>query len=52
MRAAQLADRLDALAQVVGELAHQHGPGIMRDTVWCPACAATVEDHDLGRRKA
>jgi hypothetical protein len=36
-----LADRLDALAppQVVGEPAHQHGPGIVHDTVLCPACA-------------
>jgi hypothetical protein len=29
-----------AVAQVVGEReAHRHAPGILRDTVLCPACA-------------
>jgi hypothetical protein len=40
-----LADQLDVLepGRVIGELApHQHEPGILRDTVRCPACAATV----------
>jgi hypothetical protein len=56
--AAQLravADRLAGVApaQVVGEFeAHQHGPGILRDTVRCPACAATVEKRDREARHA
>jgi hypothetical protein len=40
-----LADRVDALepAQVVGAReAHHHGPGIVRDTVPCPACATEL----------
>jgi hypothetical protein len=51
-----LADRLDALApaQVVGELAaHQHEPGILRDTL-CAACRAEgvlgADQDDAGRR--
>jgi hypothetical protein len=43
----QLADRLAALApaQIVGELeAHEHEPGILRDTVRCPACAAEAPE--------
>jgi hypothetical protein len=40
-----LADRVAQLdlAEVLREVpAHEHEPGILRDTVRCPACAATV----------
>ena len=34
------------LVQVLDEVpVHQHEPGILRDTVRCPACAATVRDR-------
>jgi hypothetical protein len=39
-------------AQVVGEFAaHQHEPGIVRDTVRCAACAATGEERDREARQ-
>ena len=43
-----LADRVEQLApaQVVGaRAAHEHEPGILRDTVRCRACAATMRDR-------
>jgi hypothetical protein len=53
--AALLPDHVEPLdtGQVVAALeAHQHGPGVVRDTVLCAACAATVEDRDLETRQA
>jgi hypothetical protein len=44
-----LADRVAQLdlAEVLREVpAHQHEPGILRDTVRCSACAATVRERD------
>jgi hypothetical protein len=49
-----LADKVEDLdvAQVLGALAaHEHAPGILRDTIRCPACAATVEDRDREARQ-
>jgi hypothetical protein len=34
------------VAEVFSEVpVHYHEPGILRDTVRCPACAATVQDR-------
>jgi hypothetical protein len=35
------------LVEVLREVpAHEHEPGILRDPVRCPTCAATVRDRD------
>jgi hypothetical protein len=46
--AAALHARADRVAQLdlVQVPVHQHEPGILRDTVRCPTCAATVQERD------
>jgi hypothetical protein len=54
---APVADRPAVVCRLHGDVAgsspdattapvHQHGTGILRDTVLCPACAAPVVDRD------
>jgi hypothetical protein len=44
--------RLDLVEVLRAVPAHQHAPGILRDTVCCPACAATVQDRDREEPRA
>jgi hypothetical protein len=51
----RLADRVEQLdlAEILGARpAHDHEPGIVRDTVRCPACAATLGERDRKEPRA